>query len=292
MCYGHPHTHPCSHTSIAWDYCASAPLDLATGYESPCADLSFAAAQPTAAGCPLQNCRFGSMGGSWQCCACGRGPNTRGWCTMPTARLRRDPETFEVEAVEATCDHGCCSNCTQYGKLPSWHFSLSLGRLRPACQLWLRWFVAVDGVLTERQGQAGLQPQISPSPTSSAHHGDTPAAEPRGTPTSPATRPRRRRPHRRLSRPRRAARRGTRLTWTTRPFPRRRGQGRRRERGRITEGDRAGTFGSCSRGRRKREPVTRTVANRPCEGRALYSGAIGNNARSTCIVETGGLETE
>ena len=81
MCHGHPQTHPCSHTSVAWDYCPAAHLDLDTGYESPCADMSFAAAQPTAGGCPLQNCQFKDMGGSWQCCACGRGPNTRGWCT-------------------------------------------------------------------------------------------------------------------------------------------------------------------------------------------------------------------
>lgn len=118
MCHGHPHTHPCSHTSVAWDYCPAAHLDLDTGYESPCADISFSPARPTAEGCPLQHCQFKDMGGSWQCCACGRGPNTRGWCTMPTARLRRDPETFEVEAVEATCDHGCCNNCTYFGTFP------------------------------------------------------------------------------------------------------------------------------------------------------------------------------
>lgn len=116
MCRGHPHTHPCSHTSIAWDYCPDAQLDLDAAYDSPCADISFAPSRPTASVCPLQNCQFKDMGGSWTCCACGRGPNTQGWCTMPTARLRRDPETFEVEAVAATCDHGCCNNC--YGKSP------------------------------------------------------------------------------------------------------------------------------------------------------------------------------
>ncbi|SPN98755.1 uncharacterized protein DNG_01798 [Cephalotrichum gorgonifer] len=81
MCHGQPSTHPCSHTSITWNYCSSAPLDLDTGCESPCADTSFAPSLATPSSCPLQN--------------------------SPTARLKRDPKTFEVEAVQATWTSGC-----------------------------------------------------------------------------------------------------------------------------------------------------------------------------------------
>ncbi|RSL73827.1 hypothetical protein CEP54_000219 [Fusarium duplospermum] len=115
MCHGHPRHHPCAHTSINWHYCPSALIDLETGYETPCSNISFAAAQPTNSDCPLQNCQFKSKGGSWTCCACRQGPNTQGWCTMPLSRLEMDPESYAVEAVETTCDHGCCSKCIRYG---------------------------------------------------------------------------------------------------------------------------------------------------------------------------------
>ncbi|EEU42137.1 uncharacterized protein NECHADRAFT_96981 [Fusarium vanettenii 77-13-4] len=114
MCHGHPRHHPCSHTSINWHYCPSALIDLETGYETPCSNISFAAAQPTNSDCPLQNCQFKSKGGSWTCCSCRQGPNTQGWCTMPLSRLEMDPESYTVEAVETTCDHGCCSKCIRY----------------------------------------------------------------------------------------------------------------------------------------------------------------------------------
>ncbi|KEZ46644.1 hypothetical protein SAPIO_CDS0473 [Scedosporium apiospermum] len=117
MCHGQPRIHPCSHTSVTWHYCPSASQDPDTGYETPCSSTTFAPSQQTTANCPLQNCQFKDMEGSWTCCACKQGPNTQGWCTMPTARLKRNPETFEVEAFETTCDHGCCKNCT--------HFSMS-----------------------------------------------------------------------------------------------------------------------------------------------------------------------
>ncbi|KAF4968726.1 hypothetical protein FSARC_3943 [Fusarium sarcochroum] len=115
MCHGHPRHHPCSHTSINWHYCPSALIDLETGYETPCSNMSFAAAQPTKSDCPLQNCQFKSKGGSWTCCACQQGPNTQGWCTMPLSRLTMNPESFSVETVESTCDHGCCNRCVRYG---------------------------------------------------------------------------------------------------------------------------------------------------------------------------------
>lgn len=74
---------------------------------------------PTTSDCPLQNCEFKSKGGSWTCCSCQQGPNTQGWCTMPMSRMTMNPESFSVESVETTCDHGCCSKCVQYGKSPS-----------------------------------------------------------------------------------------------------------------------------------------------------------------------------
>ncbi|EKJ79215.1 hypothetical protein ACHAPM_004446 [Fusarium culmorum] len=115
MCHGHPRHHPCAHTSINWHYCPSALIDLETGYETPCSKMSFAAAQPTKSDCPLQNCQFKSKGGSWTCCACQQGPNTQGWCTKPLSRLTMNPESFSLETVETTCDHGCCSECVRYG---------------------------------------------------------------------------------------------------------------------------------------------------------------------------------
>ncbi|CEF74339.1 unnamed protein product [Fusarium graminearum] len=114
MCHGHPRHHPCAHTSINWHYCPSALIDLETGYETPCSKMSFAAAQPTKSDCPLQNCQFKSKGGSWTCCACQQGPNTQGWCTKPLSRLTMNPESFSLETVETTCDHGCCSECVRY----------------------------------------------------------------------------------------------------------------------------------------------------------------------------------
>lgn len=115
MCHGHPRHHPCAHTSINWHYCPSALIDLETGYETPCQNTTFAPAQPISSDCPLQNCQFKDKGGSWTCCSCQQGPNTRGWCTMPSSRLQVNPESFTIEAVESTCDHGCCSKCIRYG---------------------------------------------------------------------------------------------------------------------------------------------------------------------------------
>ncbi|KAH7141412.1 hypothetical protein B0J13DRAFT_58998 [Dactylonectria estremocensis] len=114
MCHGHPRHHPCAHTSINWHYCPSALIDLETGYETPCHKTTFAPAQPINADCPLQNCHFKDKGGSWTCCSCQQGPNTRGWCTMPSSRLQMNPESFSLEEVESTCDHGCCSKCIRY----------------------------------------------------------------------------------------------------------------------------------------------------------------------------------
>ncbi len=91
-------------------------IDLGTGYEEPCKNVSYASAQPTNGDCPLQNCQFKAMGGSWTCCACKQGPNTQGWCAMPMSRWEKNKETYEYEYKERTCDHGCCKNCTRVGE--------------------------------------------------------------------------------------------------------------------------------------------------------------------------------
>ncbi|TDZ35599.1 hypothetical protein C8034_v000660 [Colletotrichum sidae] len=111
MCHGHPRWHPCSHTSINWHYCPSALIDLETGVETPCTHLSYATAQPSNADCPLVNCQFKAMGGSWTCCQCGQGPNTQGWCMMP--RTPHNTHGMDAE-TSRTCDHGCCVDCVRY----------------------------------------------------------------------------------------------------------------------------------------------------------------------------------
>jgi hypothetical protein len=118
MCHGHPRYHPCSHSSVHWYYCPSALIDLSTGAETPCSNVSFAPSQRTTSDCPLLHCRFQDKngGGGWTCCACNQGPNTRGWCTMPLNRWRRNVCTFAMEEVETTCDHGCCGKCTEAGQ--------------------------------------------------------------------------------------------------------------------------------------------------------------------------------
>lgn len=116
MCHGHPRWHPCSHTSINWHYCPSALIDLETGIETPCTHLSYANAQPSNADCPLLNCQFKAMSGSWTCCQCGHGPNTQGWCTMP--KSMQDISGMNADGAK-TCDHGCCAECTRYRKSSS-----------------------------------------------------------------------------------------------------------------------------------------------------------------------------
>ncbi|KAK7442909.1 hypothetical protein Landi51_09457 [Colletotrichum acutatum] len=95
MCHGHPRLHPCSHTSINWHYCPSALIDLETGVETPCSHLSYATAQPSNADCPLINCQFKAMGGTWTCSSSGYG------ISAPVNESQ-------------TCDHGCCAECARY----------------------------------------------------------------------------------------------------------------------------------------------------------------------------------
>ncbi|KAI1800436.1 hypothetical protein F4811DRAFT_556804 [Daldinia bambusicola] len=100
MCHGHPHYHPCSHTSVKWLYCPEAMFDLDTGYETPCSNPIYSTPQPTNVDCPLQNCNFKALMGSWNCCVCGKGPNTQGWCTSLGRRTDWNPLTRKVEEME------------------------------------------------------------------------------------------------------------------------------------------------------------------------------------------------
>ncbi|KAK4157546.1 hypothetical protein C8A00DRAFT_40121 [Chaetomidium leptoderma] len=114
MCHGHPHCHACGHQSVTWHYCPSALIDLQTGYETPCPNLTFAASQSSTATCPLANCDFRSAGGgAWTCCKCG-GRNGGGWCqnASPNPKWEKNPITGEWEWIES-CDHGCCRGCAK-----------------------------------------------------------------------------------------------------------------------------------------------------------------------------------
>ncbi|KAI2643739.1 hypothetical protein GGS21DRAFT_34359 [Xylaria nigripes] len=110
MCHGHPHYHPCSHTSVKWLYCPEAVFDLKTGYETPCANPIYSTAQPVNSDCPLQNCNFKALKGSWNCCVCGQGPNTQGWCTVMSWVVDVNPLTGVEENMEVPCGHGCCTS--------------------------------------------------------------------------------------------------------------------------------------------------------------------------------------
>lgn len=110
MCHGHPRYHSCAHTSMKWHYCPSASIDLETGYQTPCHNVSFAPSQGSSASCPLQTCHFKEKGGRWMCCQCKQGPNTQGWCTSTQTMLGGDCASY------VTCDHGCCNKCIRLGK--------------------------------------------------------------------------------------------------------------------------------------------------------------------------------
>ncbi|GAW18357.1 hypothetical protein ANO14919_078320 [Xylariales sp. No.14919] len=114
MCHGHPHYHPCSHTSVKWLYCPEAIFDLATGYEAPCANPIYSTAQPVKSDCPLKNCNFKALKGSWNCCVCGQGPNTQGWCTVVRRAVNWNPLTKNMEDMDVPCGHGCCGKCSRY----------------------------------------------------------------------------------------------------------------------------------------------------------------------------------
>lgn len=115
MCNGHPKEHRCAHTSMTWHYCPSARLDLQTGIVSPCGRNQIAATQSSKAACPLHYCNFDSKNGSWLCCQCHQGPNTRGWCTQRLTSQQVGIESHAIGELQMTCDHGCCDRCTQFG---------------------------------------------------------------------------------------------------------------------------------------------------------------------------------
>ncbi|KAL2268905.1 hypothetical protein VTJ83DRAFT_3751 [Remersonia thermophila] len=112
MCHGHPHNHPCGHQSVTWHYCPSAVIDLSTGYETPCQNITFAVSQSSSASCPLANCDFRhTYGEGWTCCQCG-GRNGGGWCSNMRPRQERNALTGGLDWVER-CDHGCCVSCAK-----------------------------------------------------------------------------------------------------------------------------------------------------------------------------------
>ncbi|KAI0427241.1 hypothetical protein F5Y09DRAFT_333513 [Xylaria sp. FL1042] len=127
MCHGHPHFHPCSHTSVKWLYCPEANFDLSTGYGAPCANPIYSTAQPVKTDCPLKNCNFKALKGSWSCCVCGQGPNTQGWCTVLRGAMSWNPLTQRMENMDVPCGHGCCGKCSRYpssrGSTPEMSFA-------------------------------------------------------------------------------------------------------------------------------------------------------------------------
>ncbi|KAJ0165300.1 hypothetical protein CTA2_11704 [Colletotrichum tanaceti] len=128
MCHGHPRTHPCSHMSINWHYCPAATIDLETGVETACSNLTYATAQPSKTECPLLNCMFMALGGSWTCCQCNQGPNDKGWCTMSVPNQQDDGGVAADET--RTCDHGCCADCTRYIPTRAATPDMTFGELR------------------------------------------------------------------------------------------------------------------------------------------------------------------
>jgi hypothetical protein len=113
MCHGHPRYHSCAHTSMVWYYCPSASIDLQTGYEAPCRNVTLAPSQASRTSCPLSVCYFKEKGGQWTCCQCKQGPNLQGWCTMPLGLSNGDVNLSSQ--LQMTCDHGCCKSCKKSG---------------------------------------------------------------------------------------------------------------------------------------------------------------------------------
>ncbi|KAI1336346.1 hypothetical protein F5Y15DRAFT_204011 [Xylariaceae sp. FL0016] len=130
MCHGHPHIHACKHTSVKWLYCPEAVFDLNTGYETPCANPIYSAPQPSNVDCPLQNCNYKALKGSWTCCMCGSGPNTQGWCTVLRPGVDWNPLTKRMESMNLACGHGCCSKCARTSSSQSASPELSFSEIR------------------------------------------------------------------------------------------------------------------------------------------------------------------
>ncbi|KAI0123992.1 hypothetical protein BJ170DRAFT_598319 [Xylariales sp. AK1849] len=134
MCHGHPHYHKCQHTSVKWLYCPEAIFDLDTGYETPCSNPIYSTPQPSNSDCPLQNCHFKSLRGTWTCCDCGH-TNSQGWCegnmSLEKSRGYNIPDPWTPIGLEPVgwqiCGHGCCHSCSRNvssrGSTPEMSFS-------------------------------------------------------------------------------------------------------------------------------------------------------------------------
>ncbi|KAI0017835.1 hypothetical protein F4780DRAFT_781967 [Xylariomycetidae sp. FL0641] len=132
MCHGHPHVHPCSHTSVKWLYCPEAIFDLDTGYETACSNPIYSTPQHSNVECPLQNCNYKALKGSWTCCRCGQGPNTKGWCTVTRVGVGYNPVTERPETSSRSSSPEMSFSDVRKGKTSrkSHHSSRSSGHKR------------------------------------------------------------------------------------------------------------------------------------------------------------------
>ena len=163
MCHGHPHQHACSHTSIKWLYCPEAIFDLDTGYEEHCSNPIYSTIQPTNADCPLQHCYYKAVRGSWNCCKCGQGPNTLGWCTMPVQEAGQNDLTGETQLIGEQCNHGCCKRCTRYRKsFPSkWNYYTLLSGAIKGTDMTDAWLINAQHRLLVAQPQTKHTPSFA-----------------------------------------------------------------------------------------------------------------------------------
>lgn len=119
MCHGHIQMFACQHQGVTYHPCMRAANEKfkERGY---CDQITYRNIRPTDQPCRSTTCRWSANSGSWTCCECGQGPNTRGWCTMPTnypdASIEQGRLVGWDQVKSSTCNHGCCPNCRPSGK--------------------------------------------------------------------------------------------------------------------------------------------------------------------------------
>ncbi|KAM0199377.1 hypothetical protein ACHAPI_003129 [Fusarium lateritium] len=87
---------------------------------------------------------------------------------MPLSRLSMNPESFSVESVETTCDHGCCSKCVQYGSSRDASPEMTFSEMRKGSAS--RKFGYSSATKSHRRGSALSSPvsdESTPSPSTS-----------------------------------------------------------------------------------------------------------------------------